>query len=232
MNIKFPTFAFLLFAPALWAGTLSGKVSWEGSAPKMRKIKMNADPACLAQHSGDLFSESLVLGDNNGMANVVVRVVSGLPDKKWVPPSNPAVLDQRGCLYQPHVLAVMTGQMVKILNSDGILHNVNARAKVNKAFNLAMPRNKRQIVKTFSHPENIVLKCNVHPWMKAFLIVQDHPFFQVTGADGLFRIENLPPGNYLIEAWHEKAGTRSTKVTVSAGSMLVPLQFTFSKPSK
>ena len=220
-----------MITPALTAGEITGTVKWEGPAPTMKPLKMDADPVCMEHHKDEPARvETLVLGPGQEMANVLVRVVSGLPDQKWDAPKEAAVLDQNGCMYVPHVLGVMVDQDVKILNSDGILHNVNVQAKVNRGFNLGMPKGTNEAVKQFSREEHpITLKCNVHPWMKAYISVFSHPFFAVTGEDGSFAIKNLPDGTYEIEAWHERLGTQTAKVTVSGGGAQTA-DFTFSKP--
>ena len=214
------------------AGEVTGTVKWEGPVPKLRPIKMDADPVCEAHHPDTMpVSETLVLGDGNTMGNIVVHIKSGLPDKKYGPPKDAAVFDQRGCIYIPHVLGVMVDQDVKILNSDGILHNVNVGATENRGFNLGMPKGTTEAVKSFSRPEfPIDVKCNVHPWMKAYIVVFEHPFFSVTAEDGKFTIKNLPPGTYEVEAWHERAGTRKASVTIAADGGTQTVDFTFSRP--
>ncbi len=234
MPIKFLSLALLsLVLTQAWAGEITGTVKWEGPAPKMKPLKMDADPACMAQHedSDPALSEVLVLGENNELAHIFVRVISGLPDKKYDPPKEAAILDQKGCIYVPHVMGVMVDQDVRILNSDGILHNVNVQAKENRAFNLGMPKGTTEAVKTFSRPEHMItLKCNVHPWMKGFIGVMDHPFFDVTDLDGKFTIKGLEPGTYEIEAWHERAGTRTAKVTIGSAADKQSVDITFSRP--
>ncbi|CAM2064314.1 Carboxypeptidase regulatory-like domain-containing protein [Sulfidibacter corallicola] len=221
----------VLLAAPLAAGEVSGTIKWEGKVPKMKALRMDADPVCANHHQEEpARSEVLVLGEGQTMANVLVRVKSGLPDKKWDPPKEAAVMDQKGCTYVPHVLAVMVNQDIKILNSDGILHNVNVQAKVNRGFNLGMPKGTTEAVRKFSRAEDkIVLKCNVHPWMKAYLVVLDHPFFSVTGKDGAFKIADLAPGTYEIEAWHEKLGTQTAKVTIGSDGDSQTADFTFSR---
>ena len=122
-----------------FAGSISGTIKFDGTAPKLRPIRMDADPGCAKKHSAPAASEVLVLGDGNTMANVFVRVKSGVPNKAYPTPSEPVVVDQNGCQYKPHVLGVMKGQEIKIKNSDGLLHNVHALPNVNKTFNKAMP---------------------------------------------------------------------------------------------
>jgi hypothetical protein len=215
----------------LLAGEVTGTVKWEGKAPPARALKMDADAACHAKHTEPVLDQRLVLGDGQTMADVVVRVVRGLPDKQWDPPKEAAVLDQNGCMYLPHVLGVMVNQDIKIKNSDGILHNVNVSAKENRGFNLGMPPTMKEAVKSFSRPEDIHLKCNVHPWMTSVISVSAHPFFSVTGKDGKFTIKNLPPGTYEIEAWHhfDRIGSLRATVTIAADGDKVTQDFSFSK---
>ena len=152
LSIMLALLCFL--APTAGAGEVTGTIKWEGPVPKKRTLKMDADPVCMGHYSdGPAYSEALVLGEGNTMGNIVVHVTSGLPDKKHEPPSEAAVFDQKGCVYIPHVLGVMAGQDVKILNSDGILHNVNVAAKTNRGFNLGMPKGKKEAMKKFSRAE-------------------------------------------------------------------------------
>jgi plastocyanin len=221
--------ALVLATGTLLAGDVTGTIKWEGDAPKMKKLKMDADPVCSAAHTEPVLSETLVMGEGNTMANIVVTVKSGLPaGKSYDPPSDKAVLDQHGCVYHPHVLGVMAGQSIEIRNSDTVLHNVNAKATVNRGFNLGMPKGMAPQDKVFTRAETVQLKCNVHPWMKAYIHVSDHPYFAVTGTDGKFTLKGLPAGTYEIEAWHEKAGTKTATVTVAA-SGAVTQDFTFSR---
>lgn len=214
------------------AASITGVVKYEGKVPKFPQIKMDADPICLTHHTGPVYPQTLVLGDGNTMGNVFVQIKSGLPQKKYPTPTEPVVLNQKGCMYDPHVVGVMVGQPVKILNPDGTLHNVHALCKVNQEFNLAMPQFRKETTHTFNKPEFMFpIKCDVHPWMGAWVAVMPHPFFDVTGADGKFTIANLPAGTYTVEAWHEKLGTRTATVTVG-GTESKEVDFTFSRPSK
>ena len=144
-------------APAFNAtGTISGTVTFSGKVPKLGQIKMDADPGCLNKHKEAVFSQALVLGKNNTMANIFVRVTKGLPKKDYPAPKEPVVLDQHGCMYSPHVFGVMVDQPLKILNSDGILHNIHPLPKVNRKFNLAMPKTVTETEKVF---KKVFLKC-------------------------------------------------------------------------
>jgi len=215
------------------AGTISGTVTYEGKVPNLRPITMDADPNCAKKHTTPQPSDVLVLGDGNTMANILVRVVGGLPaGKTWPAPKEPAVMDQNGCHYEPHVLGIQIGQPFKILNSDGILHNVHSLPKVNKPFNMAMPGNRKEATTTFDKPEDIFpVKCDVHPWMSAFIAVLTNPFFEVTKKDGKFSIPNLDPGTYEVEAWHEKLGIQKATVTIGAPGDTKTIAFKFTAPA-
>jgi plastocyanin len=219
----------LLLGSAALAAVVQGTVKYDGAVPKLPMVDMNADPACAAKHKAPVPSDVLVLGSGNTVGNVFVKVKSGLPDQQWPTPTEPVVMDQKGCHYDPHVMGVMVNQPFKVLNSDGILHNVHALPKVNAQFNMAMPASRTEAVEEFAKVEGMfVIKCDVHPWMKAYVEVLSHPFFDVTGPDGTFRIAALPAGTYEIEAWHEKLGTRTASVTVADGAT-GSADFTFSK---
>lgn len=211
--------ASMLWTGAVLAGAISGTVTYEGKVPTLKAIAMDADPACAKKHTTPVPSEALVLGDANAMGNILVRVVKGLPAGKTYPaPKEPVVMDQNGCQYKPHVFGIMVGQPFKILNSDGILHNVHALPKANKPFNMAMPANRTEASSSFEKEEGLFqIKCDVHPWMNAWVAVMSHPYFSVTGKEGKYTISGLDPGTYEIEAWHEKLGTQKATVTVAGG---------------
>ncbi len=224
-------FCGLIVRPAC-AGTVTGTIKYDGEVPKFKEIKMDADPICLSHHTSPVYPENLVVGEGNTMANVFVYVKSGLPAKPYPAPKEAVTFDQNGCQYSPHVLGIMVGQPLKVLNPDGTLHNVHALCKVNEEFNLAMPKTRTEVEKVFDKPEPMFsIKCDVHPWMGAYMAVMEHPFFSTTKTDGKFTIENLEPGTYEIEAWHEKLGTKTASVTV-AGPETKVVDFTFSKASK
>jgi len=223
-------FIFIL-SVTVQAGTITGTVTYEGKVPKFKPIKMDADPICMGKHPDPVYPEPLVLGEGNTMANVLVKVKSGLSKTDYEAPTEPFVVNQQGCQYSPHVFAVMAGQPVKFLNPDGTLHNVHALSKENQEFNMAMPKFRKEFTKTFNKAEDVFpIKCDVHPWMASWCVVMSHPFFSVTTKDGVFQIEGLEPGTYEIEAWHEKLGTKTASVTVSADDTQTA-DFIFSKPS-
>ncbi len=155
-----------------------------------------------------------------------VYVKSGISGT-YPPPAAPAVIDQKGCTYHPHVFGMVAGQSLDILNSDDTLHNIHSLPEKNESFNLGMPVKGMKYTKKFDKPEVMIhIKCDVHGWMSAYCGVVPHPFFSVTAADGTYAIKNLPAGTYTIEAWHEKLGTQTQQVTVGATESK-PLAFTF-----
>lgn len=214
-------------AGAKGSAVVRGTVKYAGPVPDLKPLSMSADPGCAAKHTEPVVSETLVLGSGGTMANVLVRVKTGLPQHQWPAPAAPVVMDQQGCRYRPHMVGVMVGQTFRVLNSDGLLHNVHALPKKNAQFNMAMPGIVKESERTFTQPEDpFTIKCDVHPWMQSFVAVLDHPFFAVTAADGTFAILELPAGTYEVEAWHERLGTKSSQVTVAdGGSGTVDFEF-------
>jgi len=231
--VRFSIFSVIvLLATNSSAATITGKVVYDGEKPKLREIKMDADPICITHHGESVYPQTIVLGENNEIGNIFVHVKSGLPKKDYPTPTEEVVISQKGCMYDPHVIGVMVKQTVKILNPDGTLHNVHALPKVNAEFNLAMPKFRTEVTKTFDKPEFFFpIKCDVHPWMGAWISVMAHPYFDVTGSDGTFEIKDLPAGEYEIEAWQEKLGTQTAKVTLAEGATQ-EVNFTYSKPTK
>lgn len=184
--------------------------------PKAKPISMAADPSCAKQHPAPVFSQEVITNSKGDLQNVVVFVSDGLGDRTFDPPSQPAEMKQKGCLYEPHVLALQANQPVEVTNDDPTTHNIHPLPANNREWNKAeIPGSK--IEESFPRPEiAIPVKCNVHPWMKGYVAVFKHPFFAVTGKDGSFALNNLPPGTYTIQAWHEKLGTATQKITVGA----------------
>ena len=223
-----------IFVDFAFSGDVKGKIKFDGKAPKMKPLRMDADPVCVANSDIKPRKEWLVLDENNGVKNVLVYVKeskSGSLSKNYDTPKEAAVIDQKGCVYVPHVLGVMVGQQLDILNSDGTLHNIHALPKVNKEFNKAMPRSKKQMSVKFDKVEApFKIKCDVHPWMGAFLGVFDHPYFAVTDDSGSYTISGLAPGKYVLEAWHEKLGLQTVDLSVDESG--ATQNFTFTKPKK
>jgi hypothetical protein len=196
------------------AATISGVVSYGGAA-QSENIDMSAEPECAQKHSGTPTRK--VVDVNNGkLRNAFVYVKEGLPQRSWPRASETPVLDQDGCEYKPHIVAVRAGQDFIIRNSDGLLHNINAKPQTNRGFNVGQPT-KMDSKKQFAQAEVMIpVTCEVHGWMQSYIGVVDHPYYAVTNEDGTFTISGLPPGTYTVESWHEKLGAKTMQVTVGA----------------
>jgi hypothetical protein len=199
-------------------GIINGAVKFAGTAPKPRPLPMDSDPLCAKADPGAT-SEVLVVGPGNGLKNVFVYVKDGLGARRYAVPSTPVQLDQKGCRYIPHVFGVQAGQTVLVSNSDPLIHNVHAMPKNNREFNFGQPAKTPPVERVFNQPEiGLPFKCDVHGWMNAYVGVVAHPFFAVTDDDGSFAIKGLPEGTYTLELWHERLGTQTVPVTVTAGA--------------
>jgi len=210
------------------SASLSGTAIFSGDVPAREDIQMASDPSCARMHTETVQTEFAVVADNGGLKNVFVYVKEGLEGQSFDVPSEAALLDQEGCLYKPRVFGVRAGQTLTISNSDETLHNIHAMPAANKEFNIGQPIKGLKTDKVFETPEVMVpFKCDVHKWMAAYVGVVDHPFFATTDSNGGFTIPDLPAGDYVIEAWHEKFGTQQANVTVGADGATA--DFTFSE---
>jgi plastocyanin len=211
------------------AGTVAGRVLFEGAAPQNPPIKMTGDPACVAANPNGAIFETISVSDG-GLDNVFVYVKDGLGDYYFDVPTESVTLDQQGCRYRPHVFGLRVGQPLEVLNSDNTLHNVHAVPQANQEFNFPQQIKGMKNTKTFAAREVMVpFKCDVHGWMSAYAGVLEHPYYAVTTSGGRFELKNLPPGTYTVEAWHEKLGAQTQTVTIS-GRDSKDLSFTF-KPA-
>jgi plastocyanin len=200
------------------AGTVAGTVAYAGETPEPSPIQMAADPFCQQAHSEIVMRAPVLVDANGGLSNVVVHVAAGLEGYTFPVPSESLLMDQVGCVYEPHVLAARAGQTIVFQNSDDTLHNVNVQPRNNPAFNEGQPLKGMTSEKQFMNPEvGIPARCDVHPWMSAFISVFDHPYFAVSSVDGTFDLDRLPPGDYVVEAWHETLGTQTQSVSVASG---------------
>ena len=209
------------------ATAIRGRAVFEGTAPKAAPILMATDAVCRNSRTEPAYPETLVVSADGGLQNVFVYVKRGLDGRTFPAPTEPARIEQKGCQYTPHVLGLRAGQALEIINNDSTLHNIHAWPTKNTPFNLGQPRQGMRSTRTFEAPEVMVpLRCDVHSWMNGYVGVVDHPFFATTGAGGTFAIEALQPGYYVLEAWHEKLGVQSQKVTVTSDQG-VEVQFVF-----
>jgi plastocyanin len=212
---------------------VSGKATFRGKPPPRTLIKTAADPGCLAHKPPR--TEEVVVAKDGSLMNVVIYVKAGLPEgKTFEPPKEPVVIDQLGCRYAPHVTTVMLGQALTVTNSDDTLHNVHGLPFNNPGFNVVQTKKGASNTFTFKSAEapGFLLKCDVHPWMKAYVWVFSHPFAAVTREDGTFSLPPLPPGRYTLGAWHERCPEQEREVVVEAGKPLdVTFTFELEKPT-
>jgi hypothetical protein len=195
---------------------VKGIVHFEGKAPAPKLISMSADPSCAKQHASSVFSQEVMTDAKGELQNVVVFVSDGLGEHTFDAPTQPAVIDQKGCMYQPHVMAMRANQPLQVVNDDPTSHNIHPIPANNREWNKAEPPGSK-MEEAFAREEiAIPVKCNVHPWMRSYIAVCKHPYFAVTGKDGSFDLSNLPPGTYTIKAWHEKLGTATQTITIGA----------------
>jgi hypothetical protein len=192
---------------------------------------MDQDPACLVQHGGQtVFAEDGAVNSDGTLANAFVYVKAGAEKYPFAPPADPVVLDQAGCMYKPHVLGLMAGQILRIVSSDDTTHNVHPMPKNNREWNMAQAPGAAPIEQKFPHPEIMIpLKCNAHPWMRAWIGVTSNPFFAVSGSDGTFTIKGLPPGDYTLAVWTATFGIQEKEVTL-APKQLKTVDFQFRAP--
>ncbi len=219
----FVAFCLVLIASALSAnprtalaqgyGLIEGRVTLIGQAPEPKQVQVTVDEATCGRSVKD---ETLIVGPQGGVANAIVDI----PQIQTNVPLKPAAglkLNQRGCLYHPHVMAFPVGSTLEIINSDGILHSFHTYSKLNPPMDLAQPGFKKVLRVTFTKPELIQVSCDQHNWMTAWLFVAANPFYAVTDASGRFRIEQVPPGSYQVRVWHERLGEQTKPVVVQEG---------------
>jgi plastocyanin len=194
------------------AASVSGTVKFDGAAPKAAKIDMSQDANC----AGSNTAENVVVSGGN-LENVFIYVKEGLGNRTFDAPKTPVTLTQTGCKYKPHVIGVMTGQTISIVNGDPTTHNIHPTPKDNREWNESQAPKAPPLEKSFAREEILLpVKCNQHPWMRMFVNVVKSPFYAVSGPDGKFEIKGLPPGDYTIAFVHEKLGEQDQKVTLAA----------------
>ena len=212
-------------SPALmFAGTVSGKVTFTGTPVKQKPIDMSKEPTCAKQHATPVTTETVVTGPNNALENVVVYISAGADDANA--PAQAVTFTQKGCQYMPHVVALHTGQTIDVKNDDQTSHNIHPLAKVNREWNKSQPPGSPPIQEKFDQPEFISVKCNIHPWMHGWFAVLKTNHYAITGDGGSFSLPNLPPGKYTVTAWHEDYGTQQQEITIT-GNETKTVDFSF-----
>jgi hypothetical protein len=208
-------------------GTISGTVRFEGTAPEQSVAQLGGWSECASQHpEGNPKAGDILISDGK-LQNVLVYIKDGLGDRVFAVPTTPVVLDQKGCLFTPRVLGAQTDQPLNMLNSDPLAHNVHGFPKNSAGWNFSLGIKGASRTTSVNKPEAVIeIKCDIHPWMRAYLGVFDHPYFAVSAADGRFTLKDLPPGDYTIEAWHERFGVQSRKITLGAKETK-EIEFTF-----
>jgi plastocyanin len=221
VKASFPLFVALVAgtaaapAEALAAGVIKGSVKLEGKAPERKDVVMQSDAFCASRPASK--DEEVVVGGAGQLKNVVVRIAKGVAAAPAAP-AKPVVLDQNGCIYRPRVVVAQAGQQVEIRNSDQTLHNIHTYKGKSTLFNEIHVQGTPPRVKPAPKVGDVVkFKCDVHPWMTAWLLVTDNPYFAVSGDDGRFEIPQVPPGKYTVEVWHERYGSQTQEVTVADG---------------
>lgn len=195
-------------------GTITGVVRLAGPPPAMPTLQLSAE--CRSEHQGPVSAGDVLVHDGL-VENAFVYVKVGFGDRGFAVPTEPVIVDQRGCLYRPRVVGVQVGQPIVFQNSDSVLHNVHGTPQVASAWNFTMSVKGSQRTVRLDKPEVMVsVRCDVHPWMQGWIGVVDHPYFAVTGTDGRFTLRDLPPGDYVVAAWHERFGTREARVSLAA----------------
>lgn len=197
---------------------LTGRVVVEGTVPPTESVRLDADPQCAALVAGETREAGdLEVGEAGGLRNVFVYIKEGVPPGAHPAPQTPVVLDQERCRYVPRVLGLQVGQTLVLRNSDPLLHTIRAEATANPRFNIGTPVQGMEVSRTFRTPEVMVpVGCDMHPWMQAYIGVLDHPYYAVTDATGAFTIAGVPPGRYVVEAWHERLGTRVQDIVLDS----------------
>ena len=228
------------FSAAMYSAAfaqISGKVSLQGTPPEMPEVKgVSAVPQCAAEHKDPVYEDSVIAGDKGELANVIVYIKAAEGQKLEGPQKDqPVVIDQKGCMYTPHVIALQTGQPVVVQNSDPFMHNVHSMALDNPTFNFAQVTVSKKSISPFTAVETFQLKCDVHPWMKAIVRVFDNPFFATSGEDGKYSIDTkgLKDGTYTVQAWHEVyKDSEPQTVEVKDGKASKAIDFTYKAAAK
>lgn len=206
------------------AGRIAGRVLIDGHLPRAARsaiVDMDGDPLCDALHPVPVREEIVATRrapDGMRLANVFVYLRDGLEQKRFAPPTEPVTIEQQGCWFAPRILGIQVGQPFEVVNADPLTHNIHPLAQINRDWNQSQSPGDAPLKRRFSKPEVMIrVKCNIHPWMRAWVGVVPHPYFAVTSPEGTFDLTRVPPGSYVLEAWHEALGRIEQRVTVDPG---------------
>jgi plastocyanin len=214
-------------ASAAPTGEIGGKVYFRGKAPELRPILMSKDPVCASEQSGTVLAEDGRVNTNGTLPNAFVYIAKGTGNLSAAAPASPVILTQTGCRYEPHVLGIVVGQPLQVVTSDPTTHNIHVMPKETRSWNVTQQPGSPPITSKFSHAEIMVpVRCNIHPWMEAYIGVVSNPYYAVTGDDGSFQIRGLPAGDYTLDVWTATFGTQERQATVRPGEK-ASVDFTF-----
>lgn len=196
-------------------GWITGQVSYLGKPKAPQMLLVVKDRQVCGKH--EIFDESLQVGNDGGLANAVISIVGMESASGAEMPARESILDQQGCIYKPHVVLAPAKQEIQILNNDGVLHNIHTFSSVNQPVNISQPAMRKRMTMNFEKPEVFPVRCDVHGWMAAWIVVMAHPYYALTDGDGNFVLKNVPPGDYKIKSWHETLGEQTVEIRVEAG---------------
>ncbi len=198
-------------------GQVTGTIKFDGAPPKTKQIMMDQDPVCVKKHSSAVHAEDGEVNSNGTLPNAFVYVKDGADKYTFAAPADPVTLDQDGCMYKPHVVGIMVGQGFHVISSDPTTHNIHPMPANNREWNKSQAPGAVPIDEKFTRAEIMIpVKCNQHPWMRAYIGVVKNPFYAVTGTDGTFTLKGLPPGDYTVGVWTATFGQQEQKLTVPA----------------
>lgn len=200
-------------------GSLKGTVKYQRISPSPKKLEVTRDQSACGQT--EIYSEELIVGENGGIKNVAVYLKDIDSGRAFMPLKFLPVLDQSGCIFRPHVMIVPAGQVVEVWNSDGILYNLHTYSEANPPINMVQTKFRKKMTISFQLPEMVKAGCDAHPWMSAWFVVAEHPYYTLTDENGSFTLTDIPAGSYRLEFWQEKLGRQTKLVTVTADKEVV-----------
>jgi plastocyanin len=199
-------------------GSIRGTVFMTGVLPPPRTVAVTEGiETCGPERE----IQAVQVGGGGELRHAVVSLADIARGKAPEPGAVAKTLDQRGCEFVPHMLLVAPGESIRVLNSDPLTHNLHTASFENRSINRTQPVGGGEIELSFTAPERVRVRCDLHPWMSAWVIVTEHPYYAITDPTGTFVLSNVPPGTYTMEIWHEAVGTSTQTVTVVANDTAV-----------